>query len=44
MVRLSVILPCHNEADNIPICYSRLTDILSSTGKELDTKLCADVE
>ncbi len=33
MVRLSVILPCHNEADNIPICYSRLTDILSSTGK-----------
>ena len=30
MIRLTVILPCHNEADNIPICYSRLTNTLSS--------------
>lgn len=31
MLQLSVILPCHNEADNIPACYARLTDILSPT-------------
>lgn len=31
MLQLSVILPCHNEADNIPACYAQLTDILSPT-------------
>lgn len=33
---LSIVIPIHNEEENIPILYSQLTEVLQATGREYE--------